>query len=158
MWLLQKTALIVDDDQSVLRNFSRLLRENGYDVQAIETGGEALGLVDRQSFDIVLIDFKLPDIDGAELLEKIRGKISKAIKIMITGFPTTDLENKVIDLGIDAYVVKPIKPDELLELIQKLTKNKPILDLIYLIYHNCTNQFFTYILLLIYIYFIALVH
>ena len=120
--LLQKTALIVDDDQSVLRNFSRLLRENGYEVQAIETGREALDLVDRQSFDIVLIDFKLPDIDGAELLEKLRGKISKAIKIMITGFPTTDLENKVIDLGIDAYVVKPIKPDELLELIQKFTK------------------------------------
>lgn len=121
---MQKTALIVDDDQSVLRNFSRLLRENGYEVQAIETGREALGLVDRQSFDIVLIDFKLPDIDGAELIEKIRGKTRKAITIMITGFPTTDLENKVVDLDIDAYVVKPVKPDELLELIQKLTNEK----------------------------------
>ncbi len=121
---MQKTALIVDDDQSVLRNFSRLLRENGFEVQAIESAREALNLVDSQSFDIVLIDFKLPDMDGAELLERIRGRISKAIKIMITGFPTTDLENKVVDLGIDAYVVKPIKPDELLELIQKLTNEK----------------------------------
>lgn len=115
---MDRTALIVDDDISVLKNFSRLLSENGFEVKAVETGKEAISLVDKQSFDLVLIDFKLPDIDGAELLEKIRGKISKAIKIMITGFPSTELENRVIDLGIDAYVIKPIKPDDLLELIQ----------------------------------------
>jgi DNA-binding response OmpR family regulator len=121
---LQKSALIVDDDQSVLRNFSRLLRENGYAVQAVETGGEAIALVNKQCFDVVLIDFKLPDIDGAELLQQICEKISSAVKIMITGFPTTDLENRVIDLGIDAYVVKPMKPDELLELIEERIKEK----------------------------------
>lgn len=121
---MKKAALIVDDDESVLKNFSRLLREDGFEVRAVETGKEAVDLVDKQSFDVVLIDFKLPDIDGAELLEAIRGRIGKAVKIMITGFPTTELENKVIDLGIDAYVIKPIKPDDLLELIQGRLKER----------------------------------
>jgi two-component system, NtrC family, response regulator HydG len=118
------SALIIDDDESVLRNFSRLLKENGYQVSAVETGKDAIALVGKQRFDVVLIDFRLPDIDGAELVEKIRDKVRDAVKIMITGFPTTDLENRVIDLGIDAYVVKPIKPDDLLALIEERRKEK----------------------------------
>lgn len=121
---LGKAALIVDDDESVLRNFSRLLEEDGYEVYSAGTGKDAIDLVGKHNFDVILVDFRLPDIDGDELLDKINDKVTNAVKVMITGFPTITLENKVNDLGIDAYVVKPIKPLELLSLIQEKLKEK----------------------------------
>lgn len=123
---LGKAALIVDDDESVLRNFSRLLEEDGYDVCSVETGKEAIEQTSKRCFDVVLVDFRLPDINGDELLEKIRDRVAGAVKVMVTGFPTTDLENRATDLGIDAYVVKPIKPLELLALIQERLKEKSL--------------------------------
>lgn len=120
-----KIVLIIDDDKSVLRTFSRILAKNGYEVETAETGKEALEKVRKRSYDVLLIDFRLPDMDGTDLLEKIRDHVSNAVKLMITGLPSLDLGSKALDLGIDAYIVKPVKPNELLILInEKLTQKK----------------------------------
>ncbi len=122
-----KIVLIIDDDKSILRTFSRLLAKNGYEVEMAETGKEALEKVRKRSYAVLLIDFRLPDMDGTDLLEKIRDNESNAVKLMITGLPSLDLGSKALDLGIDAYIVKPVKPDELLILInEKLTQKKII--------------------------------
>lgn len=121
---MAKTALVIDDDASVLRNFKRLLEEDGYDVWGVKTGKEALFEVDQRNFDVMLIDFKLPDMDGTDLVEKMGKKAKSAIKLMITGFPTLEASIRALDLGIDSFVEKPVKSEDLLALINQKIKEK----------------------------------
>ena len=116
---LTKTALIIDDEQSIIRNFSRLLKEEGYNICAVTTGKEALEQVSKRCFDLLLIDFKLPDIDGTQLVEIMGDKVKDAVKLMITGFATLETRIKALELGIDGFVEKPVEPEELLRLIEK---------------------------------------
>jgi DNA-binding NtrC family response regulator len=121
---LGKTALVIDDDLSVLRNFKRLLIEDGYEVWGVKTGKEALAEVQQRSFDVMLIDFKLPDMDGTDLVEKMGDKAAGAIKLMITGFPTIEASIRALDLGIDSFVEKPVRSEDLLTLINQKLKEK----------------------------------
>jgi DNA-binding NtrC family response regulator len=73
---------------------------------------------------VVLIDFRLTDMDGTNILEKIGNHLLNSVKIIITGFPSLDLGTKALDLGIDAYVVKPVSPNDLLSLISEKLKSK----------------------------------
>ena len=119
-----KKALIIDDDTSILRNFSRLLRENDYEVYGVTTGKEAIEQINKQCFDLLLIDYVLPDINGLEILETIGAKVNEAVKIMITGFPTLQETARAFDLGIDSYLEKPINALDLLSLIKQKTAEK----------------------------------
>ena len=119
-----KTILIVDDDKSILRTFTRILQKNGYEIDAVETGKEAIEKADTQEYDLALVDIRLPDMDGTELLAKMKKPLQKTIKIMITGFPSLETGVKALDEGADAYLVKPVKPEELLMLIEEKLKNK----------------------------------
>ena len=119
-----KTILIVDDDKSILRTFARILQKNGYEIDAVETGKEALEKADAKKYDLALLDIRLPDMDGTELLAKMKKQLQTTIKIMITGFPSLETGVKALDEGADAYLVKPVKPEELLMLIEEKMKNK----------------------------------
>jgi two-component system response regulator HydG len=119
-----KTILIVDDDKSILRTFARILQKNGYEIDAVETGKEALEKADSKKYDLALLDIRLPDMDGTELLAKMKKQLQTSIKIMITGFPSLETGVKALDEGADAYLVKPVKPEELLMLIEEKMKNK----------------------------------
>jgi DNA-binding response OmpR family regulator len=119
---MSKSALIVDDDLTVLRNFSRLLREEGFEVRAVETGREAVAI--ERSFDVVLIDFRLPDMDGDAVLRQMSDRTKNSVIIMITGFQILDMHCTMEDLCIDAFVMKPIDSEELLRLIDGKLKAK----------------------------------
>jgi two-component system response regulator HydG len=121
---LNEVVLIVDDDTSVLRTFSKLLQKAGYATETAETGKEAIEKISKRFYDVVLIDFRLPDMDGINLLEKIPDQLTSSVKIMITGFPSLDLGVKALDMGIDAYVVKPVSPSDLLSLISEKLMGK----------------------------------
>jgi DNA-binding NtrC family response regulator len=113
-----KTALIVDDEQSIVKNFTRLLKEEGFNVCVATNGTEALEQVRKFNFDLMLIDFRLPDIDGTDLVEKMGNKAKEATKLMITGYATLETRVKALELDIDAFVEKPVAPDDLLSLIR----------------------------------------
>ena len=119
-----KTALIVDDEQSIAKNFSRLLKEEGFNVCVATNGKEALEQVSKCSFDLMLIDFRLPDIDGTDLVEKMGKKAKDATKLMITGFATLETRIKALEFGIDAFIEKPIAPNDLLSLIRTKMSEK----------------------------------
>jgi DNA-binding response OmpR family regulator len=122
---LSKMVLIVDDDKSVLRTFSRILQKSGFETSCSETGKEAIEQLNKQTFAVVLVDYRLPDMDGTDLLLRMHDKLRNAVKLMITGLPSLDLGSKALDLGIDAYIVKPVKPAELLDLInEKISQKK----------------------------------
>ena len=119
----KKRVLVIDDDKSILRTFTRILQKNGYEVDVAETGKEALEKSQGQSYDLALIDIRLPDMDGTDLLIKMQKIIPDAAKIMITGFPSLETGIKALDEGADAYLVKPVKPEELLALIEEKFKS-----------------------------------
>jgi DNA-binding response OmpR family regulator len=121
---MSKTILVVDDDKSILRTFTRILQNNGYEIDAAETGKEAIEKVEKRHFDLALVDVRLPDMDGTDFLAKMKKPLQNTVKIMITGFPSIETGVKALDEGADAYLVKPVKPEELLLLIEEKLKDK----------------------------------
>lgn len=116
--------LVVDDDKSILRTFTRILQKKGYEIDVAETGREAIEKTKSAKFDMALIDIRLPDMDGTDLLSKIQPFTPETIKILITGFPSVESGLKAVDEGADAYLVKPVKPEELLALIEEKIRLK----------------------------------
>lgn len=115
----KKSVLVVDDDESVLRVFTRVLGKNGYTVDVARTGKEALAKAQVSSYAVILLDIQLPDIDGTALLLKLPGKASEMVKIIVTGHSTMERGVKAADYGADDYLVKPVKPEELLVTIKE---------------------------------------
>ena len=121
----QKKILVVDDDLSILRSTKTILLREGYVVETAETGKEALEKMLDKHYDIVLLDVKLPDIEGTDLLLRMNNP-GDTIKIIITGFSSDELGKKAADYGADDFLVKPIKPEELLATIrERLTTVQP---------------------------------
>lgn len=118
----KKRILVIDDDKSILRTFTRILQKNGYDIEVAETGKEAIEKSKKKRYDLALIDIRLPDMDGTDLLVKLQKTMEDAVKIMITGFPSLETGVKALDEGADAYLVKPVKPEELIALIDEKLK------------------------------------
>ena len=120
----KKTILVVDDDKSILRTFSRILQKSGYEIDTAETGKEAMEKTENRYYDLALVDIRLPDMDGTDLLAKLKKPLQQTVKIMITGFPSLETGVKALDEGADAYLVKPVKPQELLILFEEKLKNR----------------------------------
>ena len=124
----RKRILIVDDDKSVLKTLTEILQFEGYDVDTAVTGKEAIEKSKTQFYHLALLDIKLPDIDGTELLQIIDGHIPKTAKIVITGYPSTENAIKALNLEADAYITKPVEPKQLLETIRKKLENQDKAD------------------------------
>ncbi len=120
----KKAILVVDDDKSILRTFTRILQKNEYVIDCAETGKEAMEKAENRDYDLALVDIRLPDMDGTDLLAKLKNQLQHTVKIMITGFPSLETGVKALDEGADAYLVKPVKPQELLALLDEKIKNK----------------------------------
>jgi DNA-binding response OmpR family regulator len=114
--LNKKTVLLVDDEESVRKAFAGVLEKAGYLVDSAETGQKALEKMQAKHYDVALIDIKLPDMEGTDLLLKLPKK-SEMVKIIVTGFSTMENGVKAADCGADDFLVKPVKPEELLNAI-----------------------------------------
>jgi DNA-binding response OmpR family regulator len=119
----KKCVLVVDDDVSILRGFKRILQEKGYDVETAETGHEALKKIRKKKFDVCLVDVRLPDMDGTELLLEL-AETPETFKIIITGFSSEQAGKKAADYGADEFLVKPVSAEELLAAV--MDKSQPI--------------------------------
>jgi DNA-binding response OmpR family regulator len=114
----KKRILVVDDDVSILRVFKNILEKEGYIVDVAETGKDALEKIENKKFDVCLVDVRLPDMDGTDLLLNIPND-SRTIKIIITGFSTDEVGKKAADYGADDFLVKPVKPQELIATVKE---------------------------------------
>ena len=115
----KKTILVIDDDKSILRTLTRILQKAGYEVETAETGKEATAKIENRKYDLALVDVRLPDMEGTDLLISQKNVLQDTVKIMITGFPSLEIGVKALDGGADAYLVKPVRPEELLLLIEE---------------------------------------
>jgi two-component system, NtrC family, response regulator PilR len=112
-----KQIIIVDDDKVILDGFKALLELNGYKVKAVENGKEALEEARRNFYNLALIDFKLPDIEGTGLLREFRLLNPQIKLIIVTGHSTRENAIESLNLGADGYLEKPLTPKRLLAVI-----------------------------------------
>ena len=112
-----KSILIVDDDETILAVLKEILELDGYTVETAATGKEAIEKSENILVNLSLLDIRLPDMEGTELITKLHKADPQMIKIIITGFPSFDNAVKSLNLGADAYIMKPVNSKELLELV-----------------------------------------
>ena len=115
-----RQVLVVDDEPVVRNGISRALNNRGMVTRLAANGQEALELLNHDSFDLVLLDIRMPDMDGITVLKLIRAKHPETDVIMITGYPTIDSAVHCIKLGAIDYLVKPFRLDDLDATLRKM--------------------------------------
>jgi len=106
--LEKKRILVIDDDEGVLKSMMRLLEFEGYAVDTAKTGKEAVEKSKLNFYNLALIDIRLPDIQGTELLTAMQDSVPRTVKIILTGFPSTGNAIDAVNKGADGYVTKPV--------------------------------------------------
>jgi two-component system, NtrC family, response regulator HydG len=115
-------VLIIEDDKTFGRIVEGFLTKNGFSVGICADGKEGLKSIKSQSFDAVLLDYRLPDTTGLEVLEKIREVNSLLPVIIMTGFSDIRTAVAAMKLGAREYITKPVNPDELLLMLRGILK------------------------------------
>jgi CheY-like chemotaxis protein len=119
---LQRSVLVVDDVNDVTDMIGLFLRHAGYQVVTAESASDALKLAREHAFDLVISDIGMPEMNGYELVERLRRMTSYAHTPMIavTGYTEYDDRGRSLRAGFNAHLTKPIEPSRLLELMQDL--------------------------------------
>jgi len=113
------SVLVVDDDASIRKTLSKILEKEGYLVETVENGQEAIKASNKRFFNVALIDIRLPDMEGTRLLERLKEHEPKMVKIIITGYASLQNAIEAVNKGADGYVLKPFDATELLAMIEK---------------------------------------
>jgi two-component system KDP operon response regulator KdpE len=116
--------LIADDDQQILRALRILLTARGYEVTVASTGAEALSRAVEGHPDLVMLDLGMPELNGIEVIEGLRGWSTVPI-LVVSGRTGSSDKVDALDAGADDYVTKPFAADELLARIRALTRRQP---------------------------------
>ncbi len=111
--------LIVDDDKSIRDTFTAILEQEGYDVDTAENGAEAIEKSQKKFFDLALVDVRLPDMYGTDLLNAMKETTPKMAKIILTGYPSMQNAITAVNEGANAYLLKPVDIEDLLKSIKK---------------------------------------
>jgi DNA-binding NtrC family response regulator len=109
----------VEDDADIRETLSAILRKRGYRIDTAKNGREAIEKSKTKFFNLALLDIKLPDMEGTTLLRKMHENVPKMMKIMVTGYPSLKNAIEALNFGANAYLIKPVKPEELIALIEE---------------------------------------
>lgn len=123
-----KKILIVDDEVNIGLLLSKFLTRNSFSVETATSGSSAMEYLSKQSFDLVLCDYRLEDTDGKEMLIKIKESYPSTGVIIITGYSDIKLAVELIKLGAYDYITKPLYPDEILNTINKAIETQIALN------------------------------
>ena len=116
-------VLIVDDEELIRDSLKKAATEQGYEVFLSKNGKEALKFVEEVAVDLVLLDLKLPDMNGIDVLKRIKETDEDLLVIIITGYASVESAVKAIKIGAYDYIKKPFKADSI-KLILKLALDK----------------------------------
>jgi DNA-binding NtrC family response regulator len=106
--------LVVDDDETVLRSYRRSLASTLCNVEVAWNGSEALQAMEQQAFDVVLLDLRMPGMDGMAVLKTIKQKWPNCEVVIITGYPCLETAKEAVRLGAYDYLAKPVGPDDII--------------------------------------------
>jgi two-component system phosphate regulon sensor histidine kinase PhoR len=116
-------VLIVDDEVGMREGVSRLLKNRGFETATAEDGTSALGILHSCEYPIVLVDLKMPGMDGFEFLERTRESDRKTICIIVSAFATIESAVQTTKMGAFDFVVKPFTPDDLMLVVNRAVEN-----------------------------------
>ena len=122
----KEKILVVDDEKIVRESLFHWFQEEGYQVETAEDGETALRIFDKNKFDLLLVDMKMPGMSGLDLLAKIKEIDKDTIVILITAFASVPTAIKALKDGAYDYVTKPVDPDELEHLVKKALEQRSL--------------------------------
>ena len=111
--------LVVDDDENIRNTMKTILEDEGYIVDLAANGNEAIQKTKKSAYNIALLDFRLPDMEGVELLKLMSDTVPRTRKIMVTGYPSMQNAIAALNKKADAYLIKPIDIENLLNTVKE---------------------------------------
>jgi len=121
---MAKKILVIDDEELITKSLLKLLEKEGYKTTVARTGKEALEIVKKNDFDLVISDVRMPEMDGIETVEKIRAHFKSLEKkpipeILITGYADIEKYEKARKLEVKDYIYKPFDTDVFLKTVKR---------------------------------------
>ncbi|WP_136417895.1 response regulator [Herbaspirillum sp. ST 5-3] len=107
--------LIVDDEEVVRLSYVRIFAGSNCDVEAVCTGMQAVQLLQKGPFDVVLLDLRMPEMDGMTVLRALKQHWPDSEVIIITGYPTIESAKEAVTLGAYDYLTKPVGPEQVID-------------------------------------------
>lgn len=123
-----KSVLVVDDDKSMRDFFCIFLKQEGYKIQCADSGKNALELLERKEFDLVITDIKMPGVNGVDVLKKVNLLNLNSPVIMVTAYASNETAQEAINQGVYDYITKPFNIDEMRIIIRRALEKKRLLD------------------------------
>jgi len=120
------SVLVVDDEEDFLDTIVKRLRDRDLEVSGVDSGAAALKLLDSQDFDVMVLDVRMPGLDGIETLKEVKKKKPLLEVIMLTGHASVESGIQGMQLGAFDYVMKPVPLDELLDKMRQAYERKLI--------------------------------
>jgi len=116
--------LVFDDDESVRKVLTSILEEEGYIVDTAKDGKEAIKKSNTNFYNLALIDIRLPDMMGTQLLTAVKETTPKMVRIIVTGYPSLQNAIEALNSGADAYILKPFNVESALKTIKEHLKKQ----------------------------------
>ncbi len=120
--------LVVDDEEIVVQSCLRILGSGDYDVEAVQDGWEALRKIDENDYDVLILDIMMPEIDGMEVLQRVKETHPDVDVIMVTGHSQIETAVRSMKLGAFDYLPKPFDPDELELVVERALERRRLLQ------------------------------
>jgi putative nucleotidyltransferase with HDIG domain len=109
----KEKVLVIDDEELILQLSKDILANNNYEVITISDGNEGMGLLEREKFDLLLIDIRMPGVNGLDVIRHVRANDKEIPVIIITAYGTLDIAMNALRLGAHGFILKPFTPAEL---------------------------------------------
>jgi CheY-like chemotaxis protein len=117
--------LLAEDEILTRKQISEDLRQEGYEVVEASNGAQALELLNRSRYDLVITDFVMPQMDGFKLMDRVRSRSPKTPVILMSAYLSVDLGNTILQ-GMAEFMAKPVVPEVLLPRVERLLRSKPL--------------------------------
>ena len=118
--LKEKRILLVDDDEWIRDSLSLYFEGEGCHLQAVETAEEGMEELKRQDYDIIIVDYRLPGMDGLGFLEKIKASHPDALTLLITAYGSKDVFLKAKNIGVQVFIDKPFTIETIQDSLNRL--------------------------------------
>ena len=137
---MRPSILIVDDDEVIQETLLDVLKKRGYDIFLAGSGKVALETIKKNIIDLVLLDMRLPDVDGLDVLKRVKELDSEILVIMMTAYSDIQTAVAAMKSGAYHYINKPFELDELKLLIEKGLETKRLINEVRRLHHQQKDQ------------------